>query len=41
MAEHVLAMVLALAKQLLKNHDKLARGEFNQFEINKKVSGST
>jgi len=41
MAEHVLAMVLALAKQLLKNHDKLARGEFNQFEINKMVSGST
>ena len=41
MAEHVLAMVLALAKQLLKNHDNLARGEFNQFEINKMVSGST
>ncbi|TYB33672.1 MAG: hydroxyacid dehydrogenase [Flexistipes sinusarabici] len=41
MAEHVLAMVLALAKQLLKNHNKLARGEFNQFEINKKVVGST
>ena len=41
MAEHVLAMVLALAKQLLKNHDKLAHGEFNQFEINKMVSGST
>jgi glycerate dehydrogenase len=41
MAEHVLAMVLALAKQLLTNHDKLARGEFNQFEINKMVSGST
>ncbi|WP_211341311.1 2-hydroxyacid dehydrogenase [Desulfoglaeba alkanexedens] len=40
MAEHVLAMVLALAKQLLKNHNKLAHGEFNQFEINKMVSGS-
>lgn len=41
MAEHVLAMVLALAKQLQNNHSKLARGEFNQFEINKMVSGST
>jgi len=41
MAEHVLAMVLALAKQLLKNHNKLAHGEFNQFGINKMVSGST
>jgi glycerate dehydrogenase len=41
MAEHILAMVLALAKQLLKNHGKLAHGEFNQFEINKMVSGST
>jgi glycerate dehydrogenase len=40
MAEHVLALVLALAKQLLKNHNKLAHGEFNQFEINKMVSGS-
>ncbi|NMC19280.1 MAG: hydroxyacid dehydrogenase, partial [Thermogutta sp.] len=41
MAEHVLAMVLALAKQLLKHHNKLAHGEFNQFEMNKMVSGST
>lgn len=41
MAEHILAMALALAKQLLKNHNKLVQGEFNQFEINKMVSGST
>jgi len=41
MEEHILAMTLALAKQLLKNHNKLAQGEFNQYEINKMVSGST
>lgn len=41
MAEHVLAMVLALAKQLLKNHHKLAQGEFNQFEMNRMVAGCT
>jgi glycerate dehydrogenase len=41
MAEHILAMTLALAKQLLKNHIKLAQGEFNQYETNEMVSGST
>lgn len=41
MAEHVLAMTLALSKHLLENHKKLAQGEFNQFEANKMLSGST
>jgi len=41
MAEHILAMTLALSKRLLKNHNKLAQGEFNQFEMNKMLSGST
>lgn len=41
MAEHILAMALALSKRLLKNHNKLAQGEFNQFEVNKMLSGST
>jgi len=41
MAEHILAMTLALSKRLLKNHNKLAQGEFNQFEVNKMLSGST
>ncbi|HPP38550.1 MAG TPA: NAD(P)-dependent oxidoreductase, partial [Thermosynergistes sp.] len=41
MAEHILAMTLALSKHLLENHKKLAQGEFNQFETNKMLSGST
>jgi phosphoglycerate dehydrogenase-like enzyme len=41
MAEHILAMTLALSKHLLENHKKLAQGEFNQFEANKMLSGST
>ena len=41
MAEHVVATVLALAKQLLKKHHKLAQGEFNQFEKNRMVAGCT
>lgn len=41
MAEHILAMTLALSKRLLKNHNKLAQGEFNQFEVNKMLFGST
>ncbi len=34
MAEHILAMILALAKRLFVNHNKMARGEFNQGERN-------
>jgi phosphoglycerate dehydrogenase-like enzyme len=34
MAEHILAMVLALAKKLFLNHKKLSEGEFNQQEVN-------
>jgi phosphoglycerate dehydrogenase-like enzyme len=30
MAEHILAMILALAKRLFVNHNKMALGEFNQ-----------
>lgn len=40
MAEHVLAMILALAKHLLPQHNKLARGEFDQQRLNKMVRGS-
>lgn len=41
MAEHVLAMVLALAKRLPQNHAKLARGEFDQFTLNTALRGAT
>ena len=34
MAEHILAMVLALAKKLFINHKKLSGGEFNQRGVN-------
>lgn len=34
-------MTLALSKRLLKNHNKLAQGEFNQFEVNKMLADST
>ena len=34
MAEHILAMVLTLAKKLFLNHKKLSEGEFNQQEVN-------
>jgi glycerate dehydrogenase len=40
MAEHVLAMVLALAKNLLPQHGYLARGEFRQMEPNRMLAGS-
>jgi glycerate dehydrogenase len=41
MAEHVLAMYLALSKRLLVEHRKMADGEFDQFRPNRQVEGST
>jgi phosphoglycerate dehydrogenase-like enzyme len=41
MAEHVLAMMLALAKHLLVQHQKLREGEFDQFTPNRMLSGKT
>jgi phosphoglycerate dehydrogenase-like enzyme len=40
MAEHVLAMALALSKNLLKEHQKMAQGEFNQAKLNRTLRGS-
>lgn len=41
MAEHVLAMTLALAKRLLVENQKLRNGEFDQFTPNRSLSGMT
>ena len=41
MAEHVLAMTLALAKHLLVQQQKLKSGEFDQFTPNRMLSGMT
>src|SRR5256885_13441647 len=41
MAEHVMAMTLALAKRLLIEHEKLRNGEFDQFTSNRMLSGTT
>ena len=41
MAEHVLAMTLALAKHLLVQQQKLKDGEFDQFTPNRMLSGMT
>ncbi|HTY95796.1 MAG TPA: 2-hydroxyacid dehydrogenase [Solirubrobacteraceae bacterium] len=40
MAEHVLALTLALAKRLPQNHAALARGEFDQSRPNLELRGS-
>jgi phosphoglycerate dehydrogenase-like enzyme len=41
MAEHTLAMTLALAKRLPRKHAELARGEFQQGPLNRMLAGST
>jgi glycerate dehydrogenase len=41
MGEHVVALYLALAKRLLIEHRNLQAGEWNQFEENLEVAGST
>jgi len=40
-AEHVLALYLALSKRLRIEHENMRAGEFNQFEVNHRVAGST
>jgi phosphoglycerate dehydrogenase-like enzyme len=40
MAEHVLAMALALAKRLPQNHAAMARGEFDQETLSRAIRGS-
>jgi len=40
MAEHVLAMTLALSKNLLPEHHRLAKGEFDQKTLNRVLRGS-
>ncbi len=41
MAEHVMAMTLALAKRLLIENQNLRNGEFNQLTLNRSLSGMT
>jgi len=41
MAEHILGMVLTLGKNLLTNHAKLARGEFERQAPSKRFRGAT
>ena len=40
MAEHILAMILSLAKKLFINHKKLSEGEFNQLSVNVSIKDS-
>jgi phosphoglycerate dehydrogenase-like enzyme len=41
MAEHILAMTLALAKRLVIENQKLQHGEFDQFTPNRSLAGTT
>ena len=41
MAEHVMAMTLALAKHLFVQQHKLKEGQFDQFSLNRLLSGMT
>jgi glycerate dehydrogenase len=41
MAEHVLAMILAIYKNLADRHNKLAKGIFDQLNENRRLRGST
>ena len=41
MAEHILAMMLALTKKLLPKHQALARGEFDQLSVTGTLRGRT
>lgn len=41
MAEHILAMTLALAKRLLIEHRKLMNGEFDDHTLNRSLYGAT
>jgi phosphoglycerate dehydrogenase-like enzyme len=40
MAEHILAMILAIKKNLIDRHDKLKKGVFEQSEPNRMLRGS-
>ncbi len=40
MAEHILAMALALSKNLLREHQELGRGRFDQARMNRVLRGS-
>jgi len=41
MAEHALAMTLAALKRLFVEHEKLTRGQFDQFRLNRTLAGAT
>jgi len=41
MAEHVVAMILAIDKNLLDRHNKLVKGIFDQKNVNRMLDGST